>query len=451
MHATDGEDLVGDPSDGGIAAWPDALPPGPSVSPEDQARLWLERPIDLLEACHREHGDLFTLRLGAFGTIVIVGDPEGVGQVFRANREAHECRHFNDSYRYVMGRHALFLQDGERHLRLKRILAPLFRGEACATQGEEICVATREVMLGWHDGGTIRVRPMTHEITTRSLLRRMFGDRVEPREQILDWFRSTVWRDLRSWKPWTSLSRLHPEIRRVLSNELAVRRGAALEGREPDLLDALLAARDEAGAPLTDEEIQDQVLMLTVTAGDAVAVATAWALYQVAGLAEVQNSVRTEWGAAAGSPAPAVRARLPYLSAVCQEVLRLHPVLPTVSGRRLTAAREFMGYPLAAGVTLAPCEYLVHRREDIFEQALAFRPQRFLGRTYAPQEYFPFGGGSRACLGSSLAPLTIKLVLATILSRFKLDLPAPGAPRIVRHGTLLAPEEALELRVSRHS
>jgi cytochrome P450 len=98
-------------------------------------------------------------------------------------------------------------------------------------------------------------------------------------------------------------------------------------------------------------------------------------------------------------------------------------------------------------VTLAPCEYLVHRRADLFEQPLAFRPERFLERSYASYEYFPFGGGARSCLGSFLAPLTAKLVLATMLAQYRLDAPVPDLPRVVRHGTLLAPEEDLALRV----
>src|SRR5262249_47154275 len=216
-----------------------------------------------------------------------------------------------------------------------------------------------------------------------SLLKIVFGDRSEPRDQVLNWFRSSVWRDLRSWKAWTSLSRLHPEMRNLISAELERRRTAGLADREPDLLDMLLAARDESGSLLLDDEIQDQVLMLTITAGDAAAVATSWALYCAAKYPEVQKLVRAECYSLGVGTEPALLAEQSYLTATCNEVLRLNTVLPTVSGRRLTAPCDFMGYRLNEGVTLAPCEYLVHRRPDIFEEPLAFRPERFLGRFYA--------------------------------------------------------------------
>jgi len=424
------------------------LPPGPSLSSDAQSRLWLERPTELLESCFREYGDLFTLHLGRFGTMVFVADPEGVRQLFRSPAEAYECRHFNESYRYVMGRHALFLQDGENHQRIKPMLAPQLRGDRLRSHPAEICRVTREAIQTWRDGGMVRLRPLTHDITLRCLLKMVFGDREEPRELILNWFRSVIWRDMRSWKPWTNLSRLHPEMRSVLAAEIEVRRTTGARDRTPDLLDMLLAARDASGSPLSSEEIQDQVLMLTITAGDAVAVATTWALYCAAKHPEVQDAVRTEHRSLGADSDPALVAEQPFLSATCNEVLRLNTVLPTVSGRRLTAPRDFMGYHLDAGVTLAPCEYLVHRRADLFEEPLTFRPERFLGRSYAPHEYFPFGGGLRACLGSSLAPMTVKLVLATVLSQFRLSAPMPDSPRVVRYGTLMAPEEDLELLVS---
>jgi cytochrome P450 len=208
----------------------------------------------------------------------------------------------------------------------------------------------------------------------------------------------------------------------------------------------LIVGRDELGSPLPDEDIQDQVLMLMITAGDAAAVATAWALYCVAKDPRVQDLVNTERSSLGVDSDPADIAAQPYLTATCNEVLRLNTVLATVSGRRLTTPCDFMGYHLDAGVTLAPCEYLVHRRADLFEQPLAFRPERFLERSYASYEYFPFGGGPRSCLGSFLAPLTVKLVLVTMLAQYRLDAPVPDQPRVVRHGTLLAPEEDLALR-----
>lgn len=427
---------------------PSALPPGPGISPEDQARIWLESPCGLLDACHRKYGDLFTLRLGDFGTMVIVADPDAAARIFKTPPGDYECRHFNNSYRYVMGDNALFVQDGGAHRRLKRMMMPPFRAAGLGPHGAWVRKTALNAARSWPDGEATRLRPMLHEITLVCLLGFVFGDRAGPQDQVLDWFRGSVWQDMRSWKAWTRLSRLRPKICALLAEELALRR-QGLGDRVPDLLDMLAGARDVEGTGLSDAEIQDQVMMLMITAVDAVAVASAWALWRVAGNLDVQDRLRAEAAALGPDPDPMDLARQPYLTATMHEVLRLHTVLPTVSGRRLTAPQHFMGYDLPAGVTLAPCEYLIHRRADLFDDPLAFRPDRFIGRNYAPGAYFPFGGGQRVCVGAALAPLTLKLILATVLGQIRLSVATPDAPKLVRYGTLLAPEDGFSLRTSR--
>lgn len=423
-------------------------PPGPALSPEQQARLWIERPLELLDACARQFGDTFTLNLGALGPTVMFGDPESVRTIFRAPPRAFECRHFNESYRFVMGDHALFLQDGEGHRRIKRVVAPMLCQEGMGGQARAIRDIAREMLDRSVGGGgsvAMAVRPVLHELALRALMSLVFGDRREAGDQVMGWFRSEVWRDQRAWKPWTSLSRLQPRLHGLIADELAFRRAGAGNGRAPDLLDHLLAARDEDGRPLDDIEIEDQVRTLTITAVDPVAFAMTWLLARVAASPAVQSALRDEVDAAGADPDPTDLVRLPYLAATCQELLRMHPILPTASGRRLSAPMEIGGYPLAAGVTVAPCAYLVHRRGDLYPQPLEFRPERFLERRFGPHEYFPFGGGHRHCLGTSMAPMEMRLVLATVVSRWRI---APDDPAWadVRYGTLVGPPEGLRIR-----
>ena len=102
--------------------------------------------------------------------------------------------------------------------------------------------------------------------------------------------------------------------------------------------------------------MQDQILTLTITAVDPVAFALTWLLAWVAKSPAVQSSAprraRDGW---ATIPTRSRWSQLPYLTATCQETLRIHPILPTVSGRRLTAPMEIQGYHLEAGINVAPC------------------------------------------------------------------------------------------------
>lgn len=285
------------------------------------------------------------------------------------------------------------------------------------------------------DGAITAVRPLAHEIALRSLLRLVLGAETERREGLIALFKDHIWRDLRGWKAWTALSRARRSILPVLADALAARRTAPEEF--DDLLARLAGVRGLDHEPLPDDVVLDQIMMLTITAGDAVAVAIAWALVRLAHHPQTQTRLRD------GVPG--------YLEASCKEVLRLHPVLPTISGRRLRDPLHFMGFDLSEGDTLAPCEYLVHRRADLFDAPTVFRPERFIGRDYPISAYFPFGGRERACLGGFLAPLTIRAVMATAVATVALEAMDGAEPAIVRHGTLLAPPEGLSIRFHRLS
>ncbi len=98
--------------------------------------------------------------------------------------------------------------------------------------------------------------------------------------------------------------------------------------------------------------------------------------------------------------------------------------------------------------------YSLHHRQDLYPNSKQFDPQRFLHKAYSSYEYIPFGGGNRRCIGSALALLEMKLVTATILSRFQLELMSDrGASRKhrpmlpVRRGLTIAPPASFKMKV----
>ena len=79
-------------------------------------------------------------------------------------------------------------------------------------------------------------------------------------------------------------------------------------------------------------------------------------------------------------------------------------------------------YREPAGVVAMPCIYLTHHRHALWPNPDEFMPERFLGKKPTPWEFFPFGGGTRFCLGAGFATYEMKVVLAQILSRTTLRL-----------------------------
>ena len=172
--------------------------------------------------------------------------------------------------------------------------------------------------------------------------------------------------------------------------------------------------------------------------------ALAWSLYRLHRSPDVREKLCRELETQAALIDPIEISRLPYLAAVCQETLRLNP--PCMSALRvLKAPLTLARYGFATGTTLIISIYLTHRRPDLYPRPDAFEPERFLGRKFSLYEYLPFGGGHRFCLGNSLALFEMKLVLATILSRWDLAL---ADRRAVKHGRRMltaGPGESMRL------
>ena len=91
------------------------------------------------------------------------------------------------------------------------------------------------------------------------------------------------------------------------------------------------------------------------------------------------------------------------------------------------------------------CIYLMHQREDIYPEHQQFKPERFLEREFDPYEFFPFGGGKRRCIGEALAMMELKLVLATIVAEYDLELNSDRPELPARRGVTLAPKQGVQM------
>jgi unspecific monooxygenase len=106
-----------------------------------------------------------------------------------------------------------------------------------------------------------------------------------------------------------------------------------------------------------------------------------------------------------------------------------------------------LDYEFEPGTLLTACIYLTHHREDLYPQPTEFRPERFLERQFSPYEYLPFGGGNRRCIGAAFALYEMKIVLASIVSRFELALADNRPVKPVRRGLTMVPAGDLKMVV----
>ncbi|MEY3273035.1 MAG: hypothetical protein RLZZ341_1936, partial [Pseudomonadota bacterium] len=112
---------------------------------------------------------------------------------------------------------------------------------------------------------------------------------------------------------------------------------------------------------------------------------------------------------------PELIQRLPYLGAVVNEVLRIHPVAMLMFPRLVEEPLAMGGWNFEPGDVVIGCIQAVHERPELYPDPQRFDPQRFLRRSFGPGEFLPFGGGARRCIGAALAVYEMKLILAALL------------------------------------
>ncbi len=433
-----------------------ALPAGPPLPAALQTLLWITRPLGLMETCAERYGDIFTLRftgLGVSQRIVFVADPAGVRQVFAGDPDALRAGSANVALGALLGEHSLLLLDGPEHLRQRKLMLPPFHGERMRAYEAVMRDMTLERMSTWPRPQVFPLLPEMQRITLEVILRAVFGfDDDDARRNEM---RTLLQRMLAlgsgsaqlaalafarheagGMSPWGRFVRAQRAVRAALQAQIEHRRAGGLEGHD-DVLSLLIGARDEAGRPLSDEELRDELVTLLVAGHETTATALAWSFdLLLHHPATLQDAVRA---------VDAGDAR--YIDAVAKEALRIRPVVPIVA-RHLRAPFTVMGHELPAGCVVAPCIYLTQRHAAVYPEPERFRPERFLEGAPDPYAWLPFGGGVRRCLGASFAQIEIRTVLATVLSALRLQSAAPAVAGTTRRAVTLVPRGGVPVRVA---
>lgn len=434
---------------------------------------WILRPMELLELYAQRYGEPFSIGGDGLPLAVYFSHPEALQQIFTADPKLFESGSGNDLLLPLVGDNSLLLLDGARHQRQRKLLTPPFHGERMRAYGQLIGEIAQQVTRHWTLGEPFKVRSSMQEISLRTILSAVFGlhegERYDQLRQLLSamldsigsplsssfLFFQSLQKDLGAWSPWGHFLRQKQQIREILYSEIHERRH--LESRDSqhqpmrsreDILSLMIAARDEAGQSMTDAELHDELLTLLFAGHETTASALSWALYWIYSLPEVQEKLLNELNALTPNSDPSEIAQLPYLTAVCQETLRIYPIALTTFGRILKAPFSIMDYEFEPNTALIPAIYLTHRREDIYPEPQRFKPERFLERQFSPYEYLPFGGGNRRCIGQAFALFEMKLVLATIVSHFQLSLVDRRPIQPVRRGVTVAPPSTMQMVVA---
>lgn len=433
-------------------------------------RLILQ-PTEYMDDNVRRYGCVFQIGGETSPPVVYAGDPHLVREIFALDNSKVITGQNNGVLQAMVGDYSILLLDGDPHQRQRKLLMPSFHGDHLRHYAQLICDITNKISADWKSGQSFVVRPPMQKLTLKVILQAIFGvyeggrlgEIQEMMGTMLDSFAypltssflffSSLQKDWGAWSPWGRFIRLRETLRELIYAEIRDRRQALqnseskLEQRT-DILTLLLQARDENGEGMSDVELHDEVVTLLLAGHETTASALAWMLYWIHYQPGVEEKLRAELATLGSSPDPIAIAQLPYLTAVCQETLRIYPIAPTAFVRTLREPMTLAGYSFVAGTSILPATYIIHQRRDIYPEPRQFSPERFLERQYAPHEYLPFGGGHRRCIGSALAMMELKLSVATLLQNFAFTLPHRRPLKPARRGLTMAPPAGMRLKLT---
>ena len=362
-------------------------------------------------------GDVFETRLIGQQLVFIRGG-EAIGDLL-AQPEATEGW-WPESVRQLLGSRSLANRNGADHRARRRAVGQLFSVaalkrytpeivglvDALAAELQQAAAPVRlvermrrfafsviaTVVLGL-EGGDVEALFADFEIWTRALFSVPIAIPGTPFAQALQ-----------------ARSRLLARLKAVLQRAPEHRGGG---------LDLLSGAVDEAGLPLSDDDLVEQLLLLLFagyeTTASSLSCLMAALLQHPQQAAWLQEEIEAlPWPGYEGEASP-------RLTAVVQEVMRLNP---PVGGffRRTTAPLVLAGVQVPAGrvvqVALAASNRISASGGDDLD---LFRPQRHL-EGESGLTLLPFGGGERVCLGKALAELEIRLMAVGLLRQVRLQL-----------------------------
>ncbi|MFF5704037.1 cytochrome P450 [Streptomyces sp. NPDC012794] len=423
------------------------------------------------ERARQRHGDVVRISAGPPGLraeLYCVFSAEGAQRVLAS--EAANFRKDNAFYQEVrdsFGNGLLTSQDTD-YLRQRRLVQPLFTRKRVDAYAGAVTAETEDTLAAWTQArdGIVDVSAEMMHLALRAVSRILFGADVDATVDVVHRCFPVITEYVlrRGYSP-ANLPRTWPtpgnrraavaldELYTVCDGIIARRRGdASGQPAGEDLLTLLAVARSADDGTFDAAELRDQVLVFLLAGHETTATSLAFALHLLGRHPEEQARAREEVRGVLGggrTPQASDLERLPYLTQVLREAMRLYPAAPVI-GRKAVAATEIEGHAVPAGADVILAPWVTHRHPRYWSDPERFDPDRFTPEAEAGRHryaWFPFGGGPRACIGQHFSMLESVIALAMLLRAYEFEAVDQEIP--VSAGITLRAEGPARCRIRR--
>jgi cytochrome P450 len=397
-------------------------------------------------------GDMVSLRSSRKRPAYVVNSPEFVQEIL-VGKDGFFIKGRSSSVLSRTIGDGLLTSEHEKHQKQRQYMQPVFYKERLQAYAEIVIGETQAFTDRLADGQAISISDEMMKLTLTVIAQTMFATNLEERKsELAAAVNDTIERSARTlFLPFilplgvpTPGNIVHRRAIRTLETmvyEVINDANTHPERYRLSLLGLLMDTQDAEGKGIPPEEMRNQMMTMLLAGHETTANLLSWIWYSLGENPDVEAKFHQELESVdltIGSAMDNYR-KLPYTNLIIQEALRLYPPAWMILRE---AEREVMllgeTFPPNSSFLISP--YSLHRNKDVFKDPFVFRPERFAeGAAKWPRfAYFPFGGGSRSCIGSSFAMMEATLILAVVGKHF----------RFRRSDTLpVQPEPLVSLRI----
>jgi cytochrome P450 len=422
-------------------------------------------PLRLYLGALEHHRDLVRLRFGPRDSYTLF-HPELIKYVLVDHNKNYQRNKFgNELLKELIGLN-LLTSDGDFWLHQRRLMQPAFHRQRVQGFGPIITDSAAAMLARWAalpPATTVDVAREMMTVTLRVVGQALFSVDLLAESQGLGrsiemgsiyyayrlgrLFAPPLWVPTpmnRAYQAATkAVLHLAPNLISERRRLIATHGPAEASGRQYDMLDLLLDARDEAtGAAMSDDQLATELRMFIAAGHETTSNTLTWTLYLLARHPAVAAKLYDEIDAvlAGRTPTMADLPQLVYTKMVIDEAMRLYPAA-WIMARQSIAADQLGDYLIPAKTGVVIPIFAVHRHPAFWAEPDQFDPERFaptVAATHHRFAYMPFGGGPRQCIGAGFAQAEAQLILAMIAQQYQLQLPP---------GYVATPEPLVTLRV----
>jgi cytochrome P450 len=427
-----------------------ALPAGSTaVSWSHTARI-ISDPLNLLLEHERRYGPVFTIRLLHEPIVWAIG-AEVNHQILVSDFDAFQWREGRFADLWMLLGDGLLNTDGAYHRDFRMLMLPAFHREYIERVSETMVEEALAAAGRLEEGQIVDVYRWVRELAMRIALRGLLGlEATGGRERALaETFEASL-----AIHGEPVLMQLLPLPGGPLRRAIAARQTldalvrAEIEERrrrgDPGngVLGLLLAATDDAGAPLSTGAVRDQAVTLLFAGHDTTTTTFTFLVHELGQNPAVRSAVEDELDrvVVGGVPAPVQLdgQALPGLERALKETLRCYPAA-WVGPRRTTRDVTLAGVPVPAEIGVQYSSWVTHHLPQLYPDPFRFDPDRFLPEREAALPrgaYIPFGGGSRMCLGKRFGEYELRALASVLFTRVRFEPCSTEPPTVVTTPTL---------------